>query len=176
MTALQWLRSVAGRRLRPRRNLLRIGGSGSSFSSPSGSHCCGQLRTTFRCEVEFSLHLLGDPRFFHGGWLYSRSSRLICTLSRGHGFCCLKLSFQPGELLRTFLHPSFEALDPFLEIFSLFHIGSGVITPTANRNDGVDFEVITKPHRCHVFPGYYSSTEKLREGDTMSDSGCKYQQ
>ena len=96
--------------------------SSGSFGSPSGSHRLRQLRSTFRCKVEFSLHLPGDPRFFHGGWLYSRSSRFICTLSRGHCFCCFKLSFQPGQLLGTFLQPSFEPADPFPETFKVFHI------------------------------------------------------
>ena len=104
---------------------LRARGSGS-FSSPSGSHRLRQLRPTFRCEVEFSLHFFGSARLFHGsGWFLAGSSttRGRFTLPRSRGcLCCSKLLFQLGEFLPTFLQPSFEAADPFPETFKVFHI------------------------------------------------------
>ena len=95
---------------------LRARGSGS-FSSPSGSHRLRQLRTTFRCKVEFSLHLFGSARLFHG------SGRFLAGFPTRCGrLCCSKLLFQLGEFVPTFLQPSFEPADPFPETFKVFHI------------------------------------------------------
>ena len=60
------LRGVSWRPAPIERGALRIWGSGSSLSSPSCSHRRGQLLATFRCEVEFSLHLFWNTRRFHG--------------------------------------------------------------------------------------------------------------
>ncbi len=104
---------------------MRARGSGS-FSSPSGSHRLRQLRATFRCEVESSLHFFGSARLFHcSGWFLAGSSttRGGFTLRRSRGcLCCSKLLFQLGEFLPTFLEPSFEPADPFPETFKVFHI------------------------------------------------------
>jgi hypothetical protein len=94
-------------------------GSGS-FSSPSGSHRLRQLRATFRCEVELSLHLFGSARLFPGS--STRRGRFTLRPSRVGCLCCSKLLFQLGEFLPTFLQPSFEPADPFPETFKLFHI------------------------------------------------------
>jgi hypothetical protein len=92
---------------------LRARGSGS-FSSPSGSHRLRQLRATFRCKVEFFLHLFGSARLFHG------SGRFLAGSSTRRGGS--ELLFQLGEFLPTFLQPTFEPADPFPETFKVFHI------------------------------------------------------
>ena len=105
---------------------LRARGSGS-FGSPSGSHRLRQLRATFRCEVEFSLHLFGSAPLFQGSGRFlagssTRRGRFPLRLSCGGCLCCSKLLFQLGEFLPTFLQPSFEPADPFPETFKVFHI------------------------------------------------------
>ena len=129
------LRGVSWRSAPIERGALRIWGSGSSLSSPPGSHRRSQLLTTFRCEVELFLHFFGSTWRFRGGRrlfllmgscgnvgslarLSSGSGRFTLSLSR----CCSKLLFQLGELLCTFLLASFEPPDLFLETFTLIHM------------------------------------------------------
>src|SRR5947209_573503 len=96
---------------------LRTRRSGT-FGSPSGSHRLRQLRATFRCEVESSLHLFGSGRLFHGSGRFLAGS----STRRGGSLCCSELLFQLGEFLPTFLQSSLEPADPFPETFKLFHI------------------------------------------------------
>ena len=97
--------------------------SSGSFGSPSGSHRLRQLRATFRCEVESSLHFFGSARLFHGSGRFLAGSPGRFTLRRSCGcLCCSKLLFQLGEFVPTFLQPRFEPADPFPETFKLFHI------------------------------------------------------
>jgi hypothetical protein len=137
--------------------------SSGSFGSPSGSHRLRQLRATFRCEVEFSLHLFASARLFHGSGRFlagtsTRRGRFTLRRSRGGCLCCSKLLFQLGEFLPTFLQPSFEPADPFPETFKVFHIRKRVAPPIVNENDGVDPEEITKPRECHAILGRCSAS------------------
>ena len=67
---------------------LRGRGSGS-FGSPSGSHGLRQLRATFRCKVELSLHFFGSARLFHGSGRFLAGS----STRRGGCLCCSELLF-----------------------------------------------------------------------------------
>jgi len=142
------LRGVSWREPRAGRSVLCTRSSGRSFGSPPGFHRCGKLRTTFRCEVEFSLRFLGSARFFDGsgrfhlrlcgqglfllmdscgsiggpGSLFIKSDWFTLSLSRSHCFCCFKLAFQLCQFFRTLLQASFDPADSFFEIFSLLHI------------------------------------------------------
>src|SRR6266480_7327512 len=60
------LRGVSWRPAPIERGALRIWGSGSSLSSPPGSHRGSQLLTTFRREVELFLHFFGSTLRFRG--------------------------------------------------------------------------------------------------------------
>ena len=102
------------------RGLLRTGVCRRSLGRPSGFHRSRELRTTFWCKIEFSLHFFGstwslDRSRLHLGYLLasftSATGRFPFFLSHIGFRCGFKFLFQLGELLRTLLQTSFQSPD-----------------------------------------------------------------
>ena len=133
------------------RGALRIRTSSRSLGSPSGFHRSRELRTTFWCQIEFSLHFFGNTSSFYGG-------RFPFFLSRAGCRYCFKFPSQLGELLRTLLQASFQSPDFFAELLTL-HTGSQsgdfVRRPSSVivfLDAGFVIVCVNRPHRlvCHA--------------------------
>jgi hypothetical protein len=102
------------------RGLLPTGVCRRSLGRPSGFHRSRELRTTFWCKIEFSLHFFGrnwslDDSRLHLGYLLvsftNATGRFLFFLSHVGFRCGFKFLFQLGELLRTLLQTSFQSPD-----------------------------------------------------------------
>jgi hypothetical protein len=135
------------------RSVLRTGLCRRSLGRPSGSHRSRELRTTFWCKIEFSLHFFGSTwslnrSCLHLGYLLASftnaAGRFLSFLIHVGFRCGFKFLFQLGELLRTLLQASFQSPDFLAKILRLHNEDQYCFRRSRTRL-ALDIELMTKP-------------------------------